>query len=363
MQDMIDYVDFDLFNYQGRFRVSYDIHQLVEVHAYGRPEEDGETFEPYRRKDSDEKFEEVLTSSGLVYESHDLDLPCLLASKTLSEVVEACRHDFLNNHISRSVIEPPDLHDMPRIDFRVRMGSGMIKRVILLANGRGYLLGKEKWLQQGDMDYTAYVAPCPTFWFDHPFTPSQLCLDAADMAHGGERAVRMNARYEAYFWSDLNPRFAGRRWIRDQAEIADQPLTVTTCTLHDLKSLLSDAVRLDDDIWERAQGTIGLRSFTSTDGTEQPRALKKALSAASFSFSDEVLKLADTILIWAQLSGFYYEHNGLGFKDNWSSYTKRKLSLNVKVVKPTASERMEAIERLVSWGETTGVDVEPYIPG
>ena len=349
-------VQFDYVNRQGRFLIHYGAMGNLRILAYGRPEDEKSPL-PYCRDGVDESQERARSYSMVHYGHHSMSLLDVIDQQPHDELVDLCRRNFLEKVIRSTRLEPPEAEELDSLSFPVRMWTGGFKKVYLLGNGRGYLLDKVNWLEQIADRLVTYAAPFPHAWFRHSVDQAAIIRDADIIDSGGEPSRILASQYEELFWSALNPQMT-QPWIRTSEEIADTGLTIEGCTLEELEALLADVVRLDDRYWRGIIGNQTLNAFSATD--ESPAAMP-VFYGNNKRLSHETSRLAHLILKWAKPYGYVFQNDDVK-PENWSSYTKRPIHIKVRVEEPSATERLEALERLLCWAENAGVDIEPHLP-
>ena len=359
-------VSFQVLTPQGLFFVVYNVHAEVRIFAYGKQEEWADRTLPYQRHDRDEMVE-MANTLPLHQGCHEIDLRPMLDKGRRDEAEDLCRRHFLESFIHKTSLEPPEYQDIQRLEFPVRMATGVFVKVVLLGNGRGYVLAKEKWYHNDEIRIgktSEYTSPHPCSWFTHAIPVSQLSRDAEILARSSfwssnPETVRLTMKYEDYFWSEINPTLEDR-WIRHKDELKGEPLTIRECTSADLHDLLRDVVRQDHAVWASGTPSARLQCTTSPGNGRSAIAGSRASSVEILFFARSTLELAEAILAWSCACGFSYQFTS-GIRENMASYSKRGLPIVVEVHQPTATERMDALSRLVAWSDRTGIDIEPYL--
>ena len=343
-------VRFTYINHQGRFEICYYDAGFILVSACCIPRP-GVT--------PGTSFEESLCTFDMT--PHSLKVEEDLLTLAPAEILKRYHDDFLSNRIQDTNLEPPSEAQIPRISLKVPLYTGNDLQVIFRADGCLLIVGDVTWNEQMEQLGRRYQAPFPFPRLAHRVPSCHIEHDAGLMPESGGsarsgpgEADASKLDYEELFWSEINPTL-DFPWIRHRQEIQDTKLAFRNGDLETFDSLLSDCVRVDDAVWLARSIPLALSVLTGTNG------VPAHLYERDYNFSPSTEALIKSVLSWSDPTGHEVVANGQ-IKDNWIGWRMYSLMIGPFIEPPTASDRMEALERLVNWADHAGVQIEHYLP-
>ena len=130
-------------------------------------------------------------------------------------------------------------------------------------------------------------------------------------------------------------------------------------SLAELLELMTLAGRVDDRAWQGENESLSIEATSALPGA--PAEVSRSMLSDNLLFSPATLKLVDLFLSEFGPAGFEVAWEG-GIRLNWSGYSRRPYDIKAVIPRPSATQRMEALEQLIAWSDRTGVRIEPYLP-
>ena len=391
----IQQVAFDYISYQGRFRVTYFADRCAIVNSYGQArkavKDDAEAVGfaadlaagPVAQCAGDVTEEtaepEFKISPFSCHEtwSHDLDVAADMAELSETELLAKYRSVFETHDIHRTCIEPQEKSALPRVDFSITLINGERMRGYLRSDGVGYLISPLEWVDwpgvqpgagpQGVHERLRRFSEKVTIVGFHAHDPflhgvdcARIVRDAAAAALDPSAATALAQTYEDLFWSDINPTLEAP-WVRTPHELDSSAMSFENGDACMMTQLMTWAAWLDADVWNGLSDSfpgLVLLAKTGLDGTH---AFIDREEADNFRFSDRIITLIDTALRWSRPTGYAFNYDD-GPSGNWCAYSKDRQDICVTVVAPTATERMEALDGLLTWSDAAGIDIACHVP-
>ena len=343
-------ISFDYESHQGRFKVSYNERGFASVNAYCMPDD----------ADPADISQSAIGVFGQI-DNWEHTEPVADDIRKMDEVSLKAKYRalFLDRDIERTGLETEEEGAIPRIEVTVALRGEHEVGVVFRADGGGYMNCTTGWITFRNNRQVEYTGPCPTCPFGHDVPAEKIIADLAVIEREGdsEQAYELKCTYVDLFWDTINLGLE-EPWLQSEEELEDGELTLKHGTLAELKALLADAARLDDKAWRDGNDTLTLCGMSATDGDN----IRVPLHYDdNNSFSDSIRELATQILKWAHPEGYKVEYND-GSRLSWSGYSKRSQEISVEVTAPSATERMEALERLMTWSAANGVEIDKHLP-
>ena len=343
-------VNFEYNNEQGKFRIQYRSNGYASLDSYCMPEgavwEEGDPVE-------------VQNWGNVETWSHSDPLKEDIEQLSPEDVIAKYQRLFLERDIKETCLETPEEEAIPRAIVAVTCRDGQEMHVVFRADGRGYIIGKTGWTTWDNNGRKEFSGPAPWSPFSHDLPKEEITADWKAITDGlsDEDDGDLDQKYSDKFWYEINPSLE-HPYIHDEEDLADSDLTIENCSYEELASLLEDAGMVDDAAWASGEEILTLvgRSATETDASCVDRD-----DEDNDKFSDRTIKLVEEILTWANPRGFSVEYND-GSRIDWSGYSKYAQTIEAEIAAPSATERLEALERLVNWSEKNGINIEQYLP-
>ena len=342
-------VSFEHVSRQGRFLIVYESTGIARLYVYGDPESQSLARTPGQQ---------------LV-----MDLPQHNWAHTVSfsddltdeELCTICHRRFLEHDIQYTLVETSGESRLPCVMFDVTMRDLETHRVVLRNDGKGWVMTNIRWsVPVGRFETReVYLARFPHHCFAHTISSSTIAASAASLARLGQ-SVLSGAEaldYEEIFWQGIN-RLLPSPYLRTDLGLAGEPLKLARGTLDELTSLIADACRLDDAAWSYHRGQ--LEFFAQSRTISDPIDVPDEKADNSF-FSMRTKDLVMCLLAWFYPEGYEIRPNGAS-RINWCGYDRIPYLIGGSVLTPTATERLEALDRLISWSQETGVSLEGHLP-
>ena len=351
-------VSFDYINSQGRFEVRYEANGHLVINAYCLS-----TKAPADTDPMDNRYWKTDFSSCIARMMHTIDFDAALEVHSQTELVNLCRADFLAHRIQSTDLERPEQAGLPRVHFNIGLIDGTDLKVVLRSDGSGGLTAMMEWYDwQNNKHEDRYVGPYPKALFEHQVSSDKIAADAQLLARVGSEADSAAAnelieQYKEFFWEEINPGFSNS-YLRSESELETEALSFINGSEEELLALMKDAARVDQAVWNDGSELAVLAVRAETD---EEAACVDTDDGDNEHFSRETRKLVGKLLEWFVPKGSDIEYND-GSSTRWSGYSHYPKSLCVEVAAPSATERMEALERLISWSETQNIDLTEYLP-
>ena len=340
----MDVIDFDFESHQGRFRVNYRSNGYAMVSAYCAPDGGGEP--------------EVGFFGSVA--SWDHDHPVAEDFKTLSQADQQAKYLdlFLSGDHARAGLEHPDEAAVPRVEVEIYLRGETPVGVVFRADKKGYVNGTTGWTTYNKGRHVEYTGPAPCSPFEHD-VPAERITEAALQAGNGSDELYDDLKSELVelFWTTINPGL-NDPWLESDDDLASEPIRFARGTRDQVENLLADAARLDHQAWTEADDSLTISART---GYEDREAFFDQDDENNSAFCERTALLVGAILRWCQPTGFDVEYND-GSRVSWSGYSRYGIPLESVVEPPSASERMEALERILAWGEAEGILLDGLLP-
>ena len=287
---------------------------------------------------------------------------------------EKYRRIFLLSDIGQTPLEQPQAALLPSVEFPVTMHTGEVLRCVVSSGGHGYVLGEKVWTSRSPEASGPMAAEtvsnhstatdvlscsCPYPLVQHDIDPDLIVSDALALSrlqNGDVGRRKIERVYEELFWQRLNPRLQ-YPWIRTSDELANRALSCAG-SLDELLELLAAAVHLNDGILYGSDETMTLYAVAG-DADALPSI--DLMGGDNLRLADSTIGLMETILRSFKLTVYSIRPTG-SHRLNWRGYTLFFEYLEIPVKPPTATERMEALVRLIEWSEKSGVAVKQLLP-
>ena len=293
---------------------------------------------------------------------HGHDVKADIARMGADQLIVKYRDIFISSDLP-TFLEEPHLQFLARVEFPITVHTGDVLTVVLRSDGRGFVVGDLKWTLFPDGEPVTYRGTQLYPSFHHQVTNRsiQKIIDDEALMMSSEpddpAVAELRAAYEEYFWSDINSNI-DFSWIRNAEEIKAQPLSFERGTRAEFESLIADAARVDRIIWKEKDYDC---AFIAESGACGQKPYVSATDADNRDLCIRTLSLMEAILDWENPTGFDIRIRGEN-RLSWEGYSRHTIGLYVYVNPPTASERIEALERLLLWSEANGVDIEDCLP-
>ena len=395
-------------NRQGGFLISYRSSGRADLSACGLPAplNQDASFAIHGIRALGQEDSPYVPYIPLLSWEHAHDVHADRESLDDDRLFEKYSRIFLQNDIGRTLLEPPAPPDTTYLEFPVTVFTGLALKAVLRSDGHGYLVGRFEF--RTPASDAIYVAPNLFAPFRHtirfasadgvvrivddavttadPASAASPGLasnglkrtgfgenQATDQARGQDAeagaAGPLLSAFEEVFWNRINPTLEAP-WIRTSQEIEGKPLAVQRGTEAQLLGLLADATRVDSQAWQ--QETVRLVIYaesafypwnedSSAELTVPVEGWVDESEGDNSKLSPETIDLMEIIIQWARPFGLDYRTNG----DNpltLAGYTIVGKEIAIPVEAPTASERMEALGRLVQWSAMSGIDIDAFLP-
>ena len=351
-------LEFSLTTHQGFYKIIYMDSGVGQVLACCRAH-DGSRF-----LDHEPKLDYV---AGF---SHGQNLAADLQLGVTGSVVDRYRELFLDESIRQTDLEHPRDSLMPRVEATIRLWNGNEMQVVFRSDGSAWCIRQNPYVERqarlrysGTEDFSGILIG----WSgDHPWQPFRHNIDACRIIEDAARLRRwphlkqdIDADYAAYFWEEVNDGLM-YSWFRTKDDMADQPLRLRAGNEESLIRLMADLVRLDDHLW--LQDVSRVRpAVLSGDRTIKPGI--QLYHRDTLLLSSNIREAMVLLALWFYPTGFKTRigENPVEI-DCWYDAHRKLISIEALVERPTASERLEALDNILAWIEQTGVDLEPLLP-
>ena len=286
---------------------------------------------------------------------HEKNLQRDVDAFSRTQLEKIYRDLFISDHIYKTCLETPSQAGLRRLNFSITVQSGAILSAVMRENGTGYVLRPARWEIETANEVLHYLAFFPMTFLHAPIADDtfKTYFDtiSALPAEQAEQAC------EEFFWSRINPGLP-IRWVKNSDELLNKPLEFTNCEAGEFIDLLTSIGRLDRyvDFDEDTILTLWVESATN----DTPCCCHRYINGSK-SYSAKSHDVVTAVSLWAAPRGYTVQYEG-GNPDLWENYEIRPHDIEVQIKAPTATERMEALERLLQWGEKTGVNIEDYLP-
>ena len=354
-------------NSHGSFLVHYCSHGYGEVYPCADPE----TFcRKHGRPDRSHflglqrEFDEATGNyPSLLTWTHSQSFPRgndLAGRDDLADRTKRMRELFLTDQIAKTPLETPDQRALARLDFLVTTRTGNRLRVVLREDGKGQVIETVNWMAHLDDESIRCAGTHPHPLFRHDIDPRFIRDNWTRIQGELPEAKLLQEKFESYFWSDINPKFTSR-WIRTNDEIKSRPLRVGTCSLAELQDLMTCIGRVDDQAWSSSDGDSGELDLVVRSSFGGGRKSFDSRDGDNNLFSETTYVMLELVAEWARIEG-YSVTQFAGKADCWLSFSLDAHFVEAAVSAPTASERMEALDRLLTWSDQTRIDITSYLP-
>ena len=354
MTDSVREIAFDYANRQGRYRVIYLMSGIAMLYAYSEVPMDDRDGQP-----ATPAFIQVHLNRWL----HAFDFSrWLRCESTDAEALEQCRSLFSDQEIGYTFLERPDGDQIPCLSFDVTMCNGLSLKAMLRADGMGWLLQTCSGPVWTGKKYLTGSAQVPSNSFHHTIERERI-VQAADLFERYEELgcqielSTLSRTWEETFWTEVNGTCPNLHYLRRKEDLSGVPLSLAHGTAEELQDLIADACRLDEEVWEYYHNPEFL-VHSAADGRDW--SIDPNEGQNEF-FQSRTLDLVTALLHWFAPRGYWLGPNGAS-EIKWSGYDRIPHLIGGHVALPTATERIEALDRLIAWSEQTGVVIEPYLP-
>mgnify|MGYP007008285567 CR=1 FL=1 len=344
---------------QGHFLVTYDISGMFRIFTQAVPVD---RLGFMKRMTETELLDLAQTescsgTSSLMYSwGHDQDVGFDRTHLSQDGLISKYRRIFETVDLGKTHLETPEQSKLARVEFRTA-SLGDELRVVLRADGLGFMITDEEWDDDAGGSEWTLRASYPHDPFHHAVSQDLIVADAAAMTVDVRAAFDLRTQYETLFWQTINPTI-DPPWIRTNDEIYADAAEFAKGTMAEFRDILADAGSIDEIIWENARYSKCLSVLCADAGS--PAHIHNLQGDYRY-MSERSRKLLDIIVSWFEPKGFEFHHNG-GPENRWSGYDRYALHIHQYIKPPTATERMEALERLVSWADRNGIAIDDYLP-
>ena len=288
---------------------------------------------------------------------HKCDVTSDLAQLSEDEAIEKYRRIFLADHIHQVNLETPEEALIPALDFKVTLHSGELLRVILRIDGKACILERhEQMLHYVDPRKPRTIAAyCPASCVPHTINSTRILRDIQDADRQFEGDPPDRSEYEELFWAVINPTLP-YPYIRRAVEIQDTGVSFERGTRDQLEALMADAGDIADSVWSGGASELMLYVSSACEGN-----CANADPRANHRLPSEIVALLDILAKWANPTGHIVKNNGAGTR-SWEHYFKAPYPICAKIQAPSCTERIEALERIIAWADTAGIDIDHLLP-
>ena len=375
-------ISFPVITHQGHFEVGYDSNGSAWLNVIGM-RMDGQDLSPAQK----------LEGHLLAHWQHDQDLARDLADYGNDEALEKYRSLFIERDIKQTDLEPPNEAGIARLEIPLTLWNDTTVRLVFRADGRGFIIDRftteyisastgtgidDPAMNQAHQDghprsapgivlegetlVTTFAAAFPTHSFSHDLPPEQIIEDRH--SYTVERPVnddadrrRIESFYVDLFWTRINPSFKNQ-FIHNAEQMNGQRIAFRRGDRATLETLIVASVQATETEWDGKS----LYCVVGAAAQRHPPYVSAYL-ADNDRIQMAAVRLIEKICLWAYPSGYQVTADGdLSYIKTWNDCVIYPDQIGVKIPEPSASQRMEALERLLDWAEREGIDVSDELP-
>ena len=274
------------------------------------------------------------------------------------------RRYFLNEDILLTGLEHPDDARLARVEVTLRLIQDNQVTLVLREDGRCWHL-----VDKAVGDYKIRQIPDRPLRHDIPaesirrWAPGAGCglslAEALDRNDFVQEVLRM-------YWDKLSPQLE-HPFIRTEEELKPQLLSLVRGTLDDLTGLARDAALLDEALPDEAFRTgeqMSCYSFHLSAATPFSPPKVHDYQDGQSGLSPKTKRLLRQILRHHRPAGYRIEPQ-FGCYYDWTGYERLAETIEISLSRSTASDRMEALERIETWLDQIGTPADQcakYLP-